>query len=114
MNVTIDEACLDTMQSLLGEQFSDTLVFCISEFERLEREVRESLPVDLEAATRNAHSLKSNAAQFGAMSLSDSAREVEMLLLQGDVHAAKEALGSLSQQVIGSTAKLQQWLMANA
>ncbi|KAF7786313.1 MULTISPECIES: Hpt domain-containing protein [Pseudoalteromonas] len=114
MNVIIDEACLDTMQSLLGEQFSDTLVFCISEFERLEREVRESLPGDLEAATRNAHSLKSNAAQFGAMSLSDSAREIELFLLEGDVNSAKESLGNLSQQVAGSTVKLQQWLMANA
>ena len=40
MNVTINEDALAGMQALLGEQFADTVVFCCSEFERLESELR--------------------------------------------------------------------------
>jgi len=38
-SIIIDESALESMESLLGEQFSDTLVFCCAEFERLGAEV---------------------------------------------------------------------------
>ncbi|KZN32389.1 Hpt domain-containing protein [Pseudoalteromonas luteoviolacea] len=113
MSTIIDETCLDNMQSLLGDQFIDTLEFCLSEFERLESEVRMTIDSDLEAATRNAHSLKSNAAQFGAMSLSDVAREIEMALLANEVDKAKAQVDKLTEQVVASKAKLQQWLTSS-
>lgn len=113
MNVTIDESALQSMQSLLGEQFNETLVFCCSEFERLESEVMLALQGDLQSAIRNAHSLKSNAAQFGATTLSETAREIEQALVKGEVDLAKEASYDLAKQVAGSKAKLQAWMDAN-
>lgn len=113
MNVTIDESALQSMQSLLGEQFNDTLVFCCSEFERLESEVMMALQSDIQAAIRNAHSLKSNAAQFGATTLSNTAREIEQALVKGDFDVAKEASNDLAKQVAGSKAKLCAWMDAN-
>ena len=37
--ITIDESALEGMESLLGDQFADTLSFCCSEFQRLGSEV---------------------------------------------------------------------------
>ncbi|MBQ4812851.1 hypothetical protein A7985_02635 [Pseudoalteromonas luteoviolacea] len=113
MSAIIDETCLENMQSLLGDQFNDTLEFCLTEFERLENEVKMTINSDLEAATRNAHSLKSNAAQFGAMSLSDVAREIEMALLANEVERAKAEIDNLSEQVVASKSKLQHWLTSS-
>ncbi|CCQ12157.1 hypothetical protein PALB_30580 [Pseudoalteromonas luteoviolacea B = ATCC 29581] len=114
MNITIDENALESMQSLLGEQFSDTLLFCCSEFERLESEVMLTIHDDIQSAIRNAHSLKSNAAQFGATSLSNTARAIEQSLIQDDFEHAKEVSETLAEQVAGSKAKLQAWLDANS
>ena len=36
--ISIDESALESMESLLGEQFPDTLEFCCAEFERLGNE----------------------------------------------------------------------------
>ncbi|KID56708.1 hypothetical protein N473_09355 [Pseudoalteromonas luteoviolacea CPMOR-1] len=110
METKIDETCLENMQALLGEQFSDTLEFCLSEFDRLANEVRATIDNDLEAATRNAHSLKSNAAQFGAMSLADVSRSIEMALVEGNVDYAKTQVSVLCSEVDASKALLQRWL----
>lgn len=107
--ITIDESALEGMESLLGDQFADTLTFCCSEFQRLGSEVLANLGSDKEAAARHAHSLKSNAAQFGAASLSSLAQEIELTLNQGDVATAQEKSQTLDEQVSGSVEKLQAW-----
>ncbi|WP_404340334.1 Hpt domain-containing protein [Pseudoalteromonas mariniglutinosa] len=108
--ITIDESALESMESLLGEQFPDTLQFCCAEFERLSNEVHLNITSDLETALRNAHSLKSNAAQFGATSLSEVARGIELSLGEQDVTTAILVADDLSAQVAGSQAKLKEWL----
>ncbi|XQF90053.1 Hpt domain-containing protein [Pseudoalteromonas espejiana] len=108
--VQIDVAALESMQSLLGEQFKDTLEFCCSEFERLGSEVIATLGNDKEASIRHAHSLKSNAAQFGATSLSEVARDIELSLNQDNLDQATSASAYLMAQVTGSQAKLNEWL----
>lgn len=108
--VQIDVAALESMQSLLGEQFKDTLEFCCSEFERLGNEVIATLGNDKEASIRHAHSLKSNAAQFGATSLSEVARDIELSLNQDNLDQATSASAYLMAQVTGSQAKLNEWL----
>ncbi|WP_338363001.1 Hpt domain-containing protein [uncultured Pseudoalteromonas sp.] len=107
--IQIDEAALDSMQSLLGEQFKDTLEFCCSEFERLGNEVLATIGSDKEAAIRHAHSLKSNAAQFGATSLSEVARQIELNLSEDKLEQAIEASTGLMAQVNGSQAQLRAW-----
>lgn len=113
MNVTINEDALAGMQALLGEQFADTVVFCCSEFERLENELRLALNNDKQEAIRHAHSLKSNAAQFGATSLSNLARAIEQGLIQDDLDDMDDNMARLSAQVSGSKAQLLQWLEVN-
>lgn len=114
MNVTINEDALEGMQSLLGDQFEDTLIFCCDEFERLENELRMSLNANNQDAIRHAHSLKSNAAQFGAMSLSNAARAIEQGLINEDNESVQENVACLSGQVAGSKAQLLQWLSSKA
>ncbi|BDF94556.1 MULTISPECIES: Hpt domain-containing protein [Pseudoalteromonas] len=110
--IIIDENALESMESLLGEQFSDTLVFCCAEFERLGSEVLATIHNDIQVASRHAHSLKSNAAQFGASSLSDVAREIEQSLNSNNLAQAIEASQLLDSQVAGSKAKLTDWLQS--
>ena len=45
---------------------------------------------DVETARRTAHTLKSNAATFGAVSLSDACRQLEALARTGDLEGAPE------------------------
>lgn len=107
--ITIDESALEGMESLLGDQFADTLSFCCSEFQRLGSEVLANIVTDTEAAARHAHSLKSNAAQFGAQSLSEVAQAIEHALNESDFATAEQKAGYLDEQVIGSVEKLQAW-----
>lgn len=108
--ISIDESALESMESLLGEQFPDTLAFCCAEFERLGNETVAALGQDKEAAIRHAHSLKSNAAQFGAVSLANVARTIECNLNNGNDEQAVDAAHKLMAQVTGSQTKLNAWL----
>ncbi|MBQ4832576.1 Hpt domain-containing protein [Pseudoalteromonas sp. MMG010] len=108
--ITIEHSALESMEGLLGEQFGDTLDFCCAEFERLSSEVLVALGNDKEAATRHAHSLKSNAAQFGAQSLAEVARDIEQSLVVDNLAQAQNAASSLDEQVKGSKEQLLQWL----
>ena len=108
--ISIDESALESMESLLGDQFADTLDFCCAEFERLGAEVIATIGKDEEAAIRHSHSLKSNAAQFGASSLAEVSRVIEQNLNQDNLAEAIDASNSLMAQVTGSQAKLNEWL----
>ena len=111
-DITIDTSALENMKSLLGEQFADTLDFCCAEFERLGSEVMATIGKDKEAAIRHSHSLKSNAAQFGASSLADVSRTIELSLVDDDLAKAMDACAKLMPQVEGSQTKFKQWLDA--
>ena len=108
--INIDTSALESMESLLGEQFADTLDFCCSEVERLGSEVLATIGKDKEAAIRHSHSLKSNAAQFGASSLAEVSRVIEQNLNLDNLAEAIDASNSLMAQVTGSQAKLNEWL----
>ncbi|MDO6635564.1 Hpt domain-containing protein [Pseudoalteromonas carrageenovora] len=108
--ISIDESALESMESLLGEQFPDTLDFCCAEFERLGTDVMATICQDKEAAIRHSHSLKSNAAQFGASSLAEVSRIIEQSLTVDDLAQATDASNNLMEQVKGSQVKLNEWL----
>lgn len=110
MDITINEDALIGMHGLLGDQFKDTVIFCCSEFERLENELKAALNVDQKEAIRHAHSLKSNAAQFGAVSLSNAAKAIELALIENDSDFVAANMETLSVQVSVSKARLLQWL----
>ncbi|GAA59648.1 hypothetical protein P20652_1512 [Pseudoalteromonas sp. BSi20652] len=108
--INIDTSALESMESLLGEQFADTLDFCCAEFERLGSEVLATIGKDKEAAIRHSHSLKSNAAQFGASSLAEVSRVIEQHLIMDNLPDAIDASTRLTEQVNGSQTQLNEWL----
>ncbi|SFC85014.1 Hpt domain-containing protein [Pseudoalteromonas denitrificans] len=111
-DMVIDENALSGMKSLLGEQFGTTLTFCYSEFDRLNLELNQSIKVDSNSAIRHAHSLKSNAAQFGALSLAEMAKNVEHSLSKGNLEEAL-AHASLLQTFIEQTKnKINTWKLS--
>jgi len=112
-DMVIDEDALLGMKSLLGDQFSDTLDFCYCEFDRLNQELEQSIHNDNESAIRHAHSLKSNAAQFGALSLAEMAKNVELSLNNGDLEEAL-AYAALLQTFIDQTKdKINIWKVSS-
>lgn len=111
-DVVIDETALSSMQSLLGEHFESTLLFCHSEFDRLHQELSEHFDSDLETAVRNAHSLKSNAAQFGAVSLAEIAKQIEHLLADNKSTQARVYLEQLAPHILSTKEKMTSWLIA--
>jgi HPt (histidine-containing phosphotransfer) domain-containing protein len=108
--VTIDEAALQSMESLLGDQFADTVDFCCAEFERLGSELLATIGNDRESAIRHSHSLKSNAAQFGAASLAEVSRIIEQNLVNDNLSEATRASDDLMAQVKGSQTQLNEWV----
>ncbi|WP_105199803.1 MULTISPECIES: Hpt domain-containing protein [unclassified Pseudoalteromonas] len=109
MDIKIDESALMAMHDLLGEHFDEILVFCFSEFSRLHSAFQEALGSEQSDAIRNIHSLKSNAAQFGAVTLADTARIIELGLSQGDHQALQAQIDALPSVIEQSIVLIKQW-----
>ncbi|WP_462158197.1 Hpt domain-containing protein [Pseudoalteromonas sp. GB56] len=109
MEIKIDGSALEAMQGLLGDQFEDTLEFCFSEFSRLHNAFEQSLDSDQSEAIRSVHSLKSNAAQFGATTLADTAREIELGLSKGEHQHLKPFIDALPATIEMSIERMKQW-----
>lgn len=108
MEIKVDEAALNAMSQLLGEQFLPTLEFCFSEFERLHSDLADAVEQnDLTSAVRHAHSLKSNAAQFGATSLAESARVIEHNIALADNSEGIAELANLPAQIEQTTQRIR-------
>jgi len=108
-DTVIDEDALLGMKSLLGEQFNETLDFCYSEFDRLNNELGQTIHNDNESAIRHAHSLKSNAAQFGASSLAETAKVVEYSLNHGNLEEALIHAALLQTSIEQTKEKINRW-----
>lgn len=109
MEIKLDDSALVAMQGLLGDQFQDTLTFCYSEFERLHHAFEQSLNKDQSEAIRSVHSLKSNAAQFGAVTLADTAREIELALSKGEHAQIQPYIDALPTTIALSIERMKQW-----
>ncbi|WP_105255594.1 Hpt domain-containing protein [Pseudoalteromonas sp. T1lg75] len=109
MEIKIDESALLAMQDLLGEHFDDTLAFCFSEFCRLHGAFKQTLGKEQGDAIRNIHSLKSNAAQFGAVTLADTARAIEHGLAEGEQQALQAQIDALPNAIEQSIELIKQW-----
>ncbi|MEI8618886.1 Hpt domain-containing protein [Pseudoalteromonas sp. B193] len=97
--INIDTSALESMESLLVSSLLIHLIFAAHEFERLGSEVLATIGKDKEAAIRHSHSLKSNAAQFGASSLAEVSRVIEQNLNLDNLAEAIDASNSLMPQV---------------
>ena len=77
----IDRAAFDSLKQMAGADFIGQLIDTfLEDAPKLIRELHAALKAkDAETFRRAAHSLKSNAASFGAHRLSELARQLEML-----------------------------------
>lgn len=99
ITVKINTEALLSMQDLLQDQFLPTLEFCLTEFDRLQGDLERDFDVNVTDSIRHAHSLKSNAAQFGAESLAQLAKELEHALGDGDMTTALTLKQALSAHI---------------
>jgi HPt (histidine-containing phosphotransfer) domain-containing protein len=77
----IDQATFEELISMVGDDFIGELIDTfLEDAPQLLEALRSSLnDNDVDVFRRSAHSLKSNAASFGAHALSDQAKELETL-----------------------------------
>lgn len=104
--VAIDPAAFAELQASAGTDFVRELVDTfLEEAPPMLAELGESLAAGrAEAFRRAAHSLKSNASTFGALSLAAAARDLE---LQGLEAATPAALAALAQRYEAAAAELK-------
>jgi HPt (histidine-containing phosphotransfer) domain-containing protein len=85
----VDPAVLERLRSTMGEGFDELLSTFVEDSQELEDAMRRALTrKDADAFRRAAHSLKSNAASFGAMGLSALAKDLEILARSGSLDGA--------------------------
>ncbi len=106
----IDIAAFEALKQMAGADFIGQLIDTfLEDSPKLIRELHASLKAgDAETFRRAAHSLKSNAASFGANRLSDLAKHLEMLGREnklGDLgdrlQGLEDAYGSVAKELEG-------------
>ena len=90
----IDKGTLDSLTAATDEEFVKELIETfLEDSPNLIAEMRTSLGThDVEAFRRAAHTLKSNAASFGAFGLSQSAKELEMIGKSGNLESVGDKI----------------------
>jgi signal transduction histidine kinase/DNA-binding response OmpR family regulator/HPt (histidine-containing phosphotransfer) domain-containing protein len=94
----LDQAALDRLRSTMGAGFLDELLATFMEdSQELVRTMRRALTEeDTDSFRRAAHSLRSNAASFGAMTLSTLAKDLEALARSGSLDGAASRMERLA------------------
>jgi len=94
----LNRAAFERLRTAMGADFLDELLATFVEDAReLVGTMRRALgEKDPDAFRRAAHSLKSNAASVGAMTLSSQARDLEMLAKSGNVDGARARVDRLA------------------
>ena len=93
----LDMSTFEELKQMSGSDFIDELVDTfLEDAPKLLAELRSSLAArDAESFRRAAHSLKSNAATFGANHLSALAKELELLGKEGKLDEAGDQLKTM-------------------
>lgn len=94
----IDQGIYQTLIEMVGEDFIGEMVAAfLDEGEQFLTDLSRALDKqDVDLFRRSAHSLKSNAATFGAMTLSDMAKELEMMAREDQLAKVDGKLAPLS------------------
>ncbi len=95
----LDRSTFEELRQISGPDFIDELVDTyLEDAPKLVLEMEAALEAkDAETFRRAAHSLKSNSATFGAMRLSNLAKELEMLAKENKLEAAARLLPGVHQ-----------------
>jgi HPt (histidine-containing phosphotransfer) domain-containing protein len=94
----LDQAALEQLRVTMGDGFLDELLpTFLDDSREMVNTMRRALGAqDVDTFRRAAHSLKSNAASFGAVTLSNLARDLETLAKSGSLDGAAPRLERLS------------------
>jgi len=98
----IDRATFDELKEISGEDFINELIDTfLEDAPKLIEEMRVALDAsDANTFRRGAHSMKSNAATFGATQLAALARELEMLGKENKLHETGDKLKALEEAFV--------------
>lgn len=96
----VDQTVFDALKEMVGEDFiGELLDTFLEDAPQLIAALGKALEAgDAEAFRRSAHSLKSNAASFGAKVLSEQAKALEMVGREGHLDHAQSQLETLSAE----------------
>lgn len=105
----IDPKTFDELKQMSGSDFITELIDTfLEDGPKLIGELKTALPAnDADAFRRAAHSLKSNAATFGAGELSALAKELEMLGRENNLAAADAKIPALEAAYQAASAELK-------
>jgi len=107
----VDRNTLETLKSTTDGDFVSELIdtFLDDAPTQLETMASALAENDSERFRRAAHSLKSNAATLGALSLSESSKELEMIGKSGDISAASPKLDALGEAYAKVVSALEEY-----
>jgi HPt (histidine-containing phosphotransfer) domain-containing protein len=107
----IDRNTYDQLKEMAGEDYIGELVDAyLDDSPQLIAAMRDCLKSnDADAFRRSAHSLKSNSASLGAITLSGMARELEMVGKSGDLTGAPPLLEQLTLEYDHVRKQLMDW-----
>ena len=110
MPAQIDRSTFESLRQMTDAGFVDELVNTFLEDTPIQlRDMSASLKKgDAEVFRRAAHSIKSNAATFGAVQLSDLARELEAMGKEGDLAKAAGKLAALQASFEAAAKELRE------
>jgi HPt (histidine-containing phosphotransfer) domain-containing protein len=105
----IDKATFDELEQLSGAEFIKELIDTfLDDAPKLVSEIKSALEAqDADSFRRAAHSLKSNAATFGAMRLAELAKELEMLGKENRLGDTGNKLTLLNEAVKSASEELK-------
>jgi len=105
----IDKATFDELKEISGGEFINELIDTfLEDSPKLTEEIKSALNANnADTFRRAAHSLKSNAATFGASQLAELAKELEMLGRENKLHETGDRLGALEEAVTSACEALK-------
>lgn len=106
----IDQATFDELKQMSGEEFINELIDTfLEDAPKIIEEMKSALGADnTDAFRRAAHSLKSNAATFGAGQLAALAKELETLGKENKLHETGDKLRVLEEAYESVRAELRE------
>lgn len=112
--VRLDPNALNNLRDMVGDDpeiLADLTRTFLEDAPRMMAELERGVQTgDAPLVRLNAHSLKGNATDFGALDFAGLCLEMEMIGKAGDLHAAPPLLGRMQQSYGGVEAALRQLL----
>jgi HPt (histidine-containing phosphotransfer) domain-containing protein len=105
----IDKTTFDELKQMSGAEFINELIDTfLDDAPKMTSEIKSALEAnDADSFRRAAHSLKSNAATFGASQLAEAAKELERLGRENKLAETGDRLKSLEEAVTSACAELK-------